>query len=185
MSYFSRLTDIVTCSLTEILADEANPREAIQQIISEMNEGLAGAKRSVATATASEERLRTELDQHGEQVEYWANQAKEELTANREEQARLALIRKREVEDLIAGLQQQHNAAAATREHLTTTLRALEARLADAQRRQQQLESGTPAETAAASATVVTGTADAIDASRARQIDDELDALKRELGQAE
>ena len=40
-----------------------------------------------------------------------------------------------EVENLIAGLEQQQHAAVSTRDHLKTTLHALEARLSDAQRR--------------------------------------------------
>ena len=42
MSYFSRLTDIVTCSLSDILANEADPAMAIGQIIREMEERRVG-----------------------------------------------------------------------------------------------------------------------------------------------
>ena len=44
MSYFSRLTDIVTCNLTEILARETDPLAAVGEIIAEMQEGLAGRR---------------------------------------------------------------------------------------------------------------------------------------------
>ena len=182
MSYFSRLTDIVTCNLTELISQEADPRAAIEKIIAEMQEGLAGAKRSVDTAAASRQRLEKELAEHREQIAYWMAQAKETLAAGDEDQARLALVRKQEVVDLVGGLDQQYNAASATCEHLTTMLRALEARLADARRKQQQLESGTTAEAPATPA----GGSDRIaslDESRTARIDAELDALKRELGQ--
>ena len=62
MSYFSRLTDIVTCNLTQLLAQAEDPRAAISEIIQEMREGVAGAQRRVSTAVASEERLRLELE---------------------------------------------------------------------------------------------------------------------------
>ena len=52
MSYFSRLTDIVTCNLTELLAREADPAAALEGIIAEMQEGLAGAKRRHAPPLA-------------------------------------------------------------------------------------------------------------------------------------
>ena len=47
MSYFSRLTDIVTCNLTEILSSSDDPIAAIAQVISEMEEGLGGCERCV------------------------------------------------------------------------------------------------------------------------------------------
>ena len=181
MSYFNRLTDIVTCNLSEILSREADPPAAIEQIVGEMQEGLAGAKRSVATAAASQQRLQKELAEHRAQIEYWTSQAKEELTAGKEDQARLALVRKQEVEDLVGGLELQYNAAVATREHLTTTLRALEARLAEAQRKQSQIASGATAEAATIPISGVERSASP-DESRNARIEAELQALKRELG---
>ena len=179
MSYFSRLTDIVTCNLTDILSTEADPAEALRQIIREMEEGLSGAQRSVATATASKERLNRELEEHRIQCDRWTSQAKEELAAGQEDQARLSLIRRQEVEDLIAGVTLQHQAAVATGEHLTTTLRALEARLAEARRKLQQLETGQSA------AQPVSGEPSeqhaSIDDERTRQLDAELERLKQEL----
>ena len=181
MSYFSRLTDIVTCNLSEILAAESEPAQAIKIIIAEMEEGLAGATRSVKTATASAERLQGEIVEQKSQVQYWNNQAKQHLQAGDESQARLAIVRKREVEDVIAGLELQLKAAGATREHLSTTLRALEARLAEARRKLSTIESGRPA----AAATSSTGAYKEVAAQYRddREIDAELEALKRELGQ--
>ena len=184
MSYFSRLTDIVTCNLTKILAEESDPQAAIEQLIYEMEEGLAGAKRSVATATASFERLNGELDEHRTQSSHWGDQAKQELTAGNEEQARLALVRKHEVDDLIAGLEQQLSAANATREHLTTTQRALNARLSEARRKQHQLSAELADGTSHDQPASIDPTSGSTDATRTQQIDSELEALKRELGQA-
>ncbi len=84
MSYFSRLTDIVTCNLTEILSQESNPKAAIQTIVREMEEGLAGAKRSVSTANGSVARLNREIGEHQAQADQWMAQAKEELQKGNE-----------------------------------------------------------------------------------------------------
>ena len=186
MSYFSRLTDIVTCKLSEILEHADDPQVAIERIISEMEEGLAGASRSVSSALASEERLRTELEEHRVQVGSWTSRAKQELEAGSEDQARQALMRKREVEDVIAGLQQQHQAAIATRDHLSTTLRAIEARLIEARRKLQQLESSKTSEhpDAPPSAAGIGSMPDSpLSDDRAKRIEAELEALKRELRQ--
>jgi phage shock protein A len=181
MSFFSRLTDIVTCNLSELLANEANRDAALAKIISEMEEGLAGANRSVKTASAAEQRLTGEIAEQKSQIEYWSTKAKQHLQSGDENQARLSLVRKREVEDVTAGLQQQHKAAVATRDHLTTTLRALEARLAEARRRLQTQS----AEVASAATTSASSGSGKVQSGHIRdeEIEAELEALKRELGQ--
>ena len=58
MPHFSRLTDIITCSLTEILAAAAEPAVTLQEIMEEMNEGLAACRRNVRTSIGNSERLK-------------------------------------------------------------------------------------------------------------------------------
>jgi phage shock protein A len=178
MSYFSRLTDIVTCNLSQLLAEAEDPVQALQEIIAEMREGLAGAKRSVATASASEARIAQELGAHRLQIDQWDEKARQELAAGREGEARNCLVRKREVLDLIAGLEQQHRAAQATRDHLSTMQRALEARLAEATRRLEET-GGEPASLPAAEPDFK---APAAANNPQREVDAELEQLKRQMG---
>lgn len=180
MSFFSRLTDIVTCNLSHLLAQAEDPHAVIAEIIREMREGLSGAQRSVNTASASEERLRMEIDSHRTQIEMWTCKAREHLVAGVETEARQSLLRKREVEDLIAGLTQQHKAAIATRDHLATMQRALEARLAEALRKQESL-GGAVVETPSNVPSYLTQHHSSAE-DRHREVDEELQALKRELG---
>ena len=180
MAYFSRLTDIVQCNLTRLLEESDDPQATLTEIIAEMESGLAGARRSMKTALANEEKLRSEVEGQSGQITFWSDKARAEMAAGNEDKARLALIRKHEVDDLAASLVDQLKAAEQTRDHLSTTFRALEARLADARRRQQTLAAGgdwndaeddpnaTPAET-----------------SHSSEIEDELAELKRQLGQAD
>jgi phage shock protein A len=135
MPYFSRLTDIVTCSLTALLEGIDDPAAALAEIIHEIHQGIEGAKRSAKTAASNALRLQSEIDEQKEQVAYWVTQAKARLTEGNDDLARQALLRKREVESLIAALTDQHRAATATEHHLTTMLHALQARLAEAERR--------------------------------------------------
>ncbi len=182
MTFFSRLTDIVTCNLTELLSNEDDPQTALQQIVNEMEEGVAGAKRSVSTATANEQRLGQEVQEQSQQAETWQMRAKDELSNGDESAARLSLIRKQEVDALIAGLEQQQQAAMATREHLTTMLNALGARLSDARRRLDEVcgsqESLPATESVAVAESPLTPQLES-------GIDAELEKLKRELGQSD
>lgn len=177
MTYFSRLTDIVTCNLTDLLRQADDPVATLDEIVLEMEEGLAGARRSVNTAASNAKRLRGEIDAHRSQVTVWKESARQAVAAGREDEARIALARKRELEDVAAGLEQEYAAAVATRDHLETTLRALQARLSDARRKRAEL-TGDSAPPEPASPYATPEPAD----ERNRAIEDELAALKRELG---
>lgn len=180
MSYFSRLTDIVTCNLSEILANEEDPKAAIEQIVYEIQEGVAGAERSLKTARNHVEKLEQEIAEHTSESERMAERAKRLLQESDEDGARKALVRKSEQLDLVAGLEQQLQSANNLVQHLVTMHRALEARLHDAQRKQHQLLTGestimmNPCEQESLSPT---------EPSRTLEIENELAALKKELGQ--
>jgi phage shock protein A len=179
MSYFTRLTDIVTFNLSDLLDEESDPQAAISQVISEIERGVASAERSMTTASSSQQRLRGELAGYRERIVYWDEQARSWLKKRDERQARLSLICKHEVEDLVGGLTQQLDAASATCDHMTTTYRALQARLAEAKRRSEGLERGaTPAE----SETAVPADSAGVDGDAERRIEDELNRLRAELG---
>jgi phage shock protein A len=178
MAYFSRLTDIVTCNLTEILANEADPVAAVDRIIFEMQEGITGAQRSVKTATLNVENLEKELSEQKLQVTAWQDKAKDFLMNNDEDQARDSLARKQELEALIAGLEQQFKSAVATKNHLLTTQKALEARHAEALRKKEKISQAVQGEDQQA------GTikpSQIIPGSSPDKIDEELEALKKEL----
>ena len=182
MSYFSRLTDIVTCNLTQLLNQANDPRVAIAEIVTEMQEGLAGAQRSANNASNSEQRLRREIEEQRQSVASWNNKAREQLAAGAETEARQSLMRKREVEDLIAGLEHQHKAATGSKEHLATIQRALEARLSEALRKREALGVPAAAVPPASSGRFAIPAATPVADDRQNQIDAELEAMKRELG---
>lgn len=179
MSYFSTLTDIVTCNLSEILASEADPESAIEQIVYEIQEGVAGAQRSLGTARVKVDNLSQELAEHSHEAEKFAQQARHAVEQDSESDARKYLLRKSEQLDLVAGLEQQLASANNLVAHLTTTHRALEARLHDAQRKQQDLKNGVISEEAPVP---VPEEEEPADPSRSQQIEDELAALKKQLG---
>jgi len=139
MGIFARLSDIITSNINALLDRAENPEWMIAQIIREMEEGLASAKRYAATAIAAERRIGRELEQNRLQVEHWKSKAKQALVAEREDLARRALARKMEHEDLVRSLENQHEQALQTCQNVRTSLHALEARLAEARRKQRTL----------------------------------------------
>ncbi len=174
MPFFSRLTDIVTCNLTDLLTNSDDPQATLQEVMNEMEQGLVGAQRSVQTARKSKKNLEQELEDSRKQVADWEATALEQLNAGDENTARTSLYRKKEAADIVAGLEQQVQVAHSTYESLMTTYRALEARLAEAKRKQSELG----IEDDKDDDTSLTSTARQI---REEEIEDELAAMKNRI----
>lgn len=181
MAHFSRLTDIVTCSLTEILETAEDPAATLKEVITEMNEGLAACRRTVRSSSSNYERMKSELESHQQQIAAWMDKARTAVADGNDRMARQAIARKMEVESLVDGLQPEMNAAHETWQNMLRIQRALEARHAEAVRRLAELTGEEPpvpleSETAIHSAR-------AAEAERFDEIEAELAALRKQLGQ--
>ena len=86
MPHFSRLTDIVTCSLTEILDESEDPQTTLREVIDEMEEGLSSARRVARTSAANRDRLQSDIDGHSGQMTAWVEKAKTELSSGTRQQ---------------------------------------------------------------------------------------------------
>lgn len=139
MGIFKRLSDIMTANVNDMLDRAEDPEKMMKQIIREMDEAIQGAKRNVAQAIAGEKKLGKELETNKRLRDEWHKKAQEAVALDREDLARKALTRKKEHESVIAGLEPQHVEAEKTAENLRKTLGALQAKLADAKRRQTVL----------------------------------------------
>ena len=100
MTYYSRLSDIVSYRLEDLLAESQDRRGAIGRIVSEIRDGLAGAQRSVTGAQKSVDRLLVELSERQAQAESLNTEARQQLVAGNEADARQTLLRRRECLDL-------------------------------------------------------------------------------------
>jgi phage shock protein A len=180
MPHFSRLTDIITCSITEILNASKDPSSTLNEIIEEINEGLTACRRNVRTSVTNSDRLRREISAYELQIVEWKNRAKQFLSDGEEDGARDSLRRKVEVEDLIDGLRPELDAAANTHQQMLRIQKALEARLAEAQRTLEEM-TGTSIDRSQESESAAIS-ASAISSARAREVEAELEALKKELG---
>lgn len=176
MPHFSRLTDIVTCNLTELLETCVNPEETLLEIIAEMGQGLAACERSVRTSSGNYERISREIELHSAQIGHWIREAKQHLSNGDEISARGALTRKVELEGLVAGLKPEMEAAHATWEHMLRIQRALEARHSDATRRLAELRGEEPKREAEQEFS-----ASSQESSTSKEVDAALEALKKEL----
>jgi phage shock protein A len=189
MAFFSRLTEIVACNLKTLLKDVPDPSSAIRDIVGEIEEGVAGARRSCKIASDNIERLTREIDKQLGQIALWHAKAIESLRSQDETQARYALQRELEITDLTDALKQQQHAAQGTLEQIKTTLKGLEAQLATARREDQELNRSKEALETQSGATETTGVSasknaafvDPIDDQRAAEIESFLNQMKQQL----
>lgn len=182
MPYFTRLTDIITCSLTEILDDCADPESILRDVIREMEEGLAGARRSVRSSDGNRSRIREEIEQHEAQMRKWVERAKQSLADNNENAAREALTRKVELEDLLDGLRPELEAAESTFQHMLRIRKALEARHSEAMRRLSEM-TGHEEPVRLESETAVHATSQS-QQEKQDEVEAELAELRRQLGES-
>ena len=178
MPHFSRLTDIVTCSLTEILEVSEDPQTTLREVILEMEEGLASARRVATTSEQNRDRLKSEIADHTSQVNDWLERAKSSLGSGDEDGARECLTRKVEVEDLVEGLRPELDAAEANYQNMLRIQKALEARYVEATRRMAALSGPADAEPQESASHAVVQSRQ----EKTAEVEAELEALRQQLG---
>jgi phage shock protein A len=139
MSVFSRIAEIAAANLNALLDRAEDPETMLVQVIREMEDGLARARRYAAVAVAAEMRLRRERDDNRARGEHWEGRAREALAAGREDLAGRALARKQEYDALARTLEEEHAEAMRAGRSARAALQALEARLTEARRKQYLL----------------------------------------------
>jgi phage shock protein A len=139
MGIFTRISDIFTANLNALLDRAENPEVMLDQMIREMEDGLARARRYAAVALAAEGRLRRDRDDHRERAERWKARAREALAAGREEMARRAIAGKQKHDALSRSLEEEYAEGVQASESALKALQTLESRLVEARRKQRVL----------------------------------------------
>jgi phage shock protein A len=139
MAIFARFSDIFVANINVLLDRAENPEAMISQVIREMEDGGAVARSHAAIAIAAERRLSRELAQQRAGIEFWQSKARSAVASSREDLARVALVRKKELESSAAQLATQQASALETSKQVRASLDALEANLTVARGKQRSL----------------------------------------------
>ncbi len=139
MGIFKRLSDIIKANLNDLLNRAEDPEKMLNQMLIEMKEQLADAKRQVAVAIADEKKLKRQLDQQLAEAQKWEQRAMLALQSNNEELARQAVARRNEAQSLAQQFQEQWQKQAEAVEALKQALRALNSKIDEAKRRKDIL----------------------------------------------
>ena len=139
MGVFERIGLIIRSNINDLLTRAEDPEKIINQTIMDMHQAQYEARMEVAQAIAEGKKLERDLGANQREAQSWLEKAEQAIKAGREDLAREALRRKKAAEDLAGGLKEQFDSHNLMVERLKTQLRALDAKIGEAERKRQLL----------------------------------------------
>jgi len=139
MGIFQKFSTLLKSNINDLIARAENPEKMLNQIILDMRDQLAKAKREVAAAIADERKLRAQLDDEIKQTRDWEHRAMLAVKEGRDDLAKQALMRQQEHAQRAATLEQTWTAQAEETEKLKGSLRQLNDKIEEAKRKRNLL----------------------------------------------
>ncbi|MDX1645905.1 MAG: PspA/IM30 family protein [Longimicrobiales bacterium] len=139
MGIFTKLSTVIKSNINDLISRAENPEKMLNQIILDMRDQLAKAKREVAAAIADERKLKSQLDAEVKQARDWQHRAMLAVKEERDDLAKQALIRQKEHTERAQVLQKTWEAQAAETEKLKGSLRKLNDKIEEAKRKRNLL----------------------------------------------
>jgi len=139
MSIFTKLGTLIRSNINDLISRAENPEKMLNQIVLEMRDKLAAAKREVAAASADERKLRAQLDAEVKQAGDWEQRAMLAVREGKDDLAKQALLRQKEHADRARSLDQTWREQAAETEKLKASLRRLNEKIEEAKRKRNLL----------------------------------------------
>ena len=139
MSIFTKLSTVIKSNINDLISRAENPEKMLNQIILDMRDQLAKAKREVAAAIADERKLRASLDNEVKQMRQWEHRAMLAVKEGRDDLAKQALMRQQEHAERATSLDGTWKAQAAETEKLKGSLRQLNDKIEEAKRKRNLL----------------------------------------------
>ena len=139
MGIFTKLSTVIKSNINDLISRAENPEKMLNQIIIEMRDQLAKAKREVAAAIADERKLKSQLETEVKQARDWQHRAMLAVKEGRDDLAKQALLRQQEHTERAQVLQQTWEAQAGETEKLKGSLRQLNDKIEEAKRKRNLL----------------------------------------------
>ena len=139
MGFLSRLAKLIKSNINDLINKSEDPEKMLNQVILDMNQQLIEAKKQVAVAIADEKRLHKQLLGETRQSQDWEQKAMLAVRAGDDELAKEALLRKKELDAIASQYREQWERQRALTDQLKTALKALNAKIGEAQRKKNVL----------------------------------------------
>ena len=139
MGIFQKLSTLLRSNINEMISRAENPEKMLTQIILDMRDQLAKAKREVAAAIADERKLKQRLDDEVKQAQDWEQRAMLAVRENRDDLAKQALVRQQEHAERATSLDQTWRSHSVETDKLKASLRQLNDKIDEAKRKRNLL----------------------------------------------
>ena len=139
MGIFQKLSTLIKSNINDLISRAEDPEKMLNQVILDMRDQLARAKREVAAAIADERKLKQQLDDEAKQTRDWEQRAMLAVRENRDDLAKQALIRQQEHAERAASIEQTWQSQTVEIEKLKNSLRQLNDKIDEAKRKRNLL----------------------------------------------
>jgi phage shock protein A len=137
MGIFSRISDIINSNINVLLDSAEDPEKMVRLVIQEMEETLVEVRTNSARLLADKKELTRRFERLVKQSSDWQSKAEMALGKGREDLAKLALIEKAVVNDIIEAVESDRFKLEETLDKLTEEIEQLQLKLNDAKARQK------------------------------------------------
>lgn len=134
MTLFRRVNDILTANLNDLIDRFEDPEKMLRQAMREMDDAIAAATSAAARSIAGQKLLSKEIGCQVAQADGWQHKAMAAVAAGNDDQARRALVRRREHQRLAGVLEEQRTALDQTSARLRRRIEAMKIKRAEAGR---------------------------------------------------
>ena len=139
MKIFSRVSDIISANVSDLLDRAEDPEKMVKLLIVEMEEHIEKAREGLAKAIAGEKQLEASLKKNRDAAADWQSKAEAAIERSDDDLARRCLERKKEFEKIADSMQPQWEAARRASDALKSDFRRLEERVDEARRKRDAL----------------------------------------------
>jgi phage shock protein A len=139
MGIFSRLKTLISSNVNDLISKAEKPEKMLNQLIIDMQEQLLESKKAVAMAIADEKKLERELANQEAQAQEWERKAMLAVRSGKDDLAKEALLRKQEYDNAAAEYRKQWQSQKDSVEKLKESLRELQNKIEEAQRKKNLL----------------------------------------------
>jgi phage shock protein A len=139
MGILDRVSTLLRANINDMIDRAEDPEKVVKQLIADMNNQLVQVKTQVAAAIADEKQLYQRYQDNRAKAADWQQRAELAVEKGQDDMAREALSRRNAFQQTADGFKEQYDQQAAQVEQLKDALHQLEAKIQDAQTKEDLL----------------------------------------------
>jgi len=139
MGILDRVSTLLRANINDMIDRAEDPEKVVKQLIADMNNQLVQVKTQVAASIADEKQLYQRYQDNQAKATDWQQRAELAVEKGQDEMAREALSRRNAFQQTATGFKEQYDQQAGQVEQLKDALHQLEAKIQDAQTKEELL----------------------------------------------